>query len=130
MQQALQLAALAILTALLIRMQQGKEYGILLALAACAAAGVVLARVVQPLLTFVRELGEQTGLQPALLSPLWKVVGITLISRLSGAVCDDAGQKTLGELVRQGGEVLALCAALPLMRAVLALLSALSGGNG
>ena len=56
------------------------------------------------------------------------MLGITLICRLGAAVCADAGQKALGELVQRGGELLALCAALPLMRAVLQLLERLMGG--
>ena len=128
MQQALQLAALATLTALLAAALRGKEYGLLLSLAACVAAAVLLVEVLRPLLAFARELAEQTGLASALTAPLWKVLGITLICRLGAAVCADAGQKALGELVQRGGELLALCAALPLMRAVLELLERLMGG--
>lgn len=128
MQQALQIAALAMIAALLVNVLQGKEFGVLLALAACAAVGTLLVQMLQPLISFARELSEQTGLESGLLAPLWKVLGITMICRLGAAVCTDAGQKALGELVQRGGEVLALCAALPLMQAVLALLKTLSGG--
>lgn len=129
MQPVLQLAALAVVAALLSRMVPAKEFSILLPLAACGFVLGVLLEFLTPVLSFVRELEELAGLESALLEPLWKVLGITLVSRLGAQLCTDAEQKSLAELIRQGGEWLGIYAALPLLRAVLALMRGLLGGE-
>ena len=83
---------------------------------------------VAPILELARELQDLTGLESSLLVPLWKVLGITLICRLGTQICADAEQKAMSELIRRGGDVLSLYAALPLLRAVLTLLRGLMGG--
>ena len=128
MSQALQLTALAVVAALLVRMVPAKEFAQLLPLAACMAITVLVVEFLSPVLDFARELQEATGLEPALLTPLWKVLGITLVCRLGAQICLDAEQKTLAELIQRGGDVLGLYTALPLLRAVLTLLRGLMGG--
>ena len=128
MQQAMQLVALAAIAAILSGVVQAKGFDVLLVLAACTTAAVLLLELLRPLLSFAEELQDQIGVDEALMTPLWKVLGITLVCRMGTAVCTDAGQKALGELVQRGGELLALCAALPLMRAVLRMIQTLTGG--
>jgi len=128
MPQALQLTALAVIAALLVRTVPAKEFAVLLPLAAGLLVIGLLAEFLGPVLDFARELETLTGLESAVLVPLWKVLGITLVCRLGAQVCVDTEQKALAELVRRGGDVLGLYAALPLLRAVLQLLRGLMGG--
>ncbi len=128
MQQVLQLAALAVIAAMLTRLVPEKAFSVLLPLGTCLIALGLLVEFLSPVLDFARELQELVGLESALLEPLWKVLGITLVCRLGAQLCTDAEQKTLAELLRRGGDLLGLYAALPLLRAVLALLRGLVGG--
>ena len=128
MAQAMQMAALAVVTALLVRTVSAKEFSVLLPLAAGLLIIGLAAEYVAPILELARELQDLTGLESSLLVPLWKVLGITLICRLGTQICADAEQKALSELIRRGGDVLSLYAALPLLRAVLTLLRGLMGG--
>ena len=129
MEQAIQLVVLGVLAAVLAQIVQTRGFGSFLTLAVCVLAGVAAMQALRPLLAFARRLQQSVGLEYSLLAPLWKVLAITMVSRMGAEICRDAGQKALGELVGRGGEILALCAALPLMEAVLSLLQTLMGGG-
>lgn len=60
-----------------------------------------------------------TGLPAALFTPLAKVIGISLVTRFSCALCVDAGQSALSALLGTAGAVCALVCALPLVSALL-----------
>lgn len=60
-----------------------------------------------------------TGLPAALFTPLAKVIGISLVTRFSCALCADAGQSALSALLGTAGTVCALVCALPLVSALL-----------
>ena len=60
-----------------------------------------------------------TGLPAALVTPLAKVIGISLVTRCSCALCADAGQSALSALLGTAGAVCALVCALPLVSALL-----------
>ncbi len=60
-----------------------------------------------------------TGLPAALFTPLAKVIGISLVTRFSCALCADAGQSALSALLGTAGAVCALVCVLPLVSALL-----------
>lgn len=60
-----------------------------------------------------------TGLPAALFTPLAKVIGISLVTRFSCALCADARQSALSALLGTAGAVCALVCALPLVSALL-----------
>lgn len=60
-----------------------------------------------------------TGLPAALFTPLAKVIGISLVTRFSCALCADVGQSALSALLGTAGAVCALVCALPLVSALL-----------
>ena len=62
---------------------------------------------------------DLTGLPAALFTPLAKVIGISLVTRFSCALCADAGQSALSALLGTAGAVCALVCALPLVSALL-----------
>ena len=123
MAEVVQLAALAVVAALLTRLIPGKEFSILLPLAAGLVVMNLVVEFLRPVLSFAEELQALTGLESTLLEPVWKVLGITLVCRLGAQLCVDAEQKALAEIILRGGDVLGLYAALPLLRAVVALVS-------
>ena len=63
------------------------------------------------------ELLENTGLERELFTPLLKIIGISLVSRLGADLCKDAGQGALSSLVELSGTLCALLAAAPLLAA-------------
>ncbi len=119
--QAAVLCITAALLALVVR-RGSPESALLLTLGAAAAVLLSLAGSLKLLMDFLGRLVEESGLSRELFIPLYKTVGIALVVKLGGSLCRDAGESALSSVVETAGAVCALVAALPLLRAVLALL--------
>lgn len=63
--------------------------------------------------------GRAAGLSPAVLAPVLKTVGIAILTHISAEVCRDAKESGIAAFVETAGAAVALCVALPLLRAVL-----------
>ncbi|MDD6160041.1 MAG: SpoIIIAC/SpoIIIAD family protein [Oscillospiraceae bacterium] len=71
------------------------------------------------------ELSQTGGLTAATVKPVMKVTGIAVITRLASDLCQDAGEKALAGAVEMAGSLFALLAVIPLMSAVLELITQL-----
>ena len=91
-------------------------------------AGVVL---VMMLGTFsqvqagLEQLTGYAGLDEELTGPVYKVVVVAILSRLTSQVCRDAGEGTVALCCELAGTFAALCAIGPLLRRVLELIGGL-----
>ena len=91
-------------------------------------AGVVL---VMMLGTFsqvqagLEQLTGYAGLDEELTGPVYKVVVVAILSRLTSQVCRDAGECTVALCCELAGTFAALCAIVPLLRRVLELIGGL-----
>ena len=119
-----QAAALCVIAALLglVLRRSNPEITLLLALAAAAAVLLALAEPLTELLRFLERLAEQSGVSR---TPLYKTVGIALVVKVGGGLCRDAGESALAAALEFAGTVCALLTALPLLRAVLELVTEL-----
>ena len=115
----------ALLAALLRR--TGGEMALLLALAVCGAAVMLLAQPLEELKGFWEEAASWGQLPVQLFVPLVKTVGIALICRTGSDLCRDAGGSALASVVETAGAVCALLTAMPMLRAVLEMLMELMG---
>ena len=121
------LSALAVVAALCALTLRGKvpELAVVLAL----AAGVLLLGQAVDAMAAVRgltdSLAHTAGLSPNVWQPVWKTVGIGVMTRLSSAVCTDAGEGGVAAFLETAGTALALLTALPLIETVFDTLSAL-----
>ncbi|MCI8818478.1 MAG: stage III sporulation protein AD [Oscillibacter sp.] len=124
MELAVQAAVLCVVAALLsLVVRRGSpESALLLTLGATAVVVLSLAGSLESLMEFLGRLIEESGLSRELFVPLYKTVGIALVVKLGSSLCRDAGESALSSVVETAGAVCALLAALPLLRAVLALL--------
>ena len=100
-----------------------------LALALSLAAGAILLSSAMESLSAVRGLADSlsrtAGLSPQLWSTVWKVAGVGIVTRLSTALCKDAGEGGLAAFLETAGVALALLTALPLLETVLEVLGGL-----
>ena len=121
------LSALAVVAALCALTLRGKvpELAVVLAL----AAGVLLLGQAVDAMAAVRgltdSLAHTAGLLPNVWQPVWKTVGIGVMTRLSSAVCKDAVEGGVAAFLETAGTALALLTALPLIETVFDTLSAL-----
>ena len=124
MELSIQAAVLCVAAALLaLVVKRGSpESALLLTLGAAAVVLLSLAGSLETLVEFLGRLVEESGLSRELFIPLYKTVGIALVVKIGGSLCRDAGESALSSVVETAGAVCALLAALPLLRAVLALL--------
>lgn len=108
--------------------KQVKELSILMVIACCAIILALAARFLEPIVDFATELRILGQLDGDMVAILLKTAGVGLIAELASAVCEDAGEGTLGKMVRLCSSAAALYLALPLMTAVLTMIQGLLEG--
>lgn len=100
----------------------------LLSLGACTLILLLAVSFMTPVLELLQLLREMTGMTRAVTAPLYKSVGIGILTQISGAICEDAGEKTLSKAVEIGGTILSIYVTLPLLSALLSILQEALGG--
>lgn len=127
MEDALKLTALALTAAMLalVVKKQSPELSLTLILCACALGAGLLFNGFRPVLELARSLAKRAELDRDLTAPLWKSLGLGLLTEVSAAICTDAGQNALAKIVELGGGLLCIAVSLPLLQAVLALIEEL-----
>ena len=127
METAAKIAAVCLLGALLTALlkKTSPDTALLLALAVCVVVLTALARGLEEVTSFLRELLDWGGLSVELFAPLLKTVAIALISRVGGALCRDAGEGAMASLVEIAGAFAAILVSLPLFRAAWRMLEGL-----
>ena len=101
------------------------EFSLLLALAAGLWMLALAADGLGAAVALMKELADQAGLSEVLLEPVVKTVALSILTRLTAEVCRSAGEGGVAAFVETAGAVLALLAALPLVRAVAQLMGEL-----
>lgn len=130
METILKIAAVCVLAAILaLLLKKGSpEIGILITVAAAAAAFRFLLGQFRELTDFFEELAATANLGRELISPLYKSIGVALVVKIGGGLCRDAGESALAAVIETAGAVCALLVSLPLLGAVLSMLMELMNG--
>ena len=125
----MQVAAVGVAAAVLgvVLKKNTPELALLLVLCAglwilAAAAGTLRAAA-----ALMEELAAAAGVSDALLEPVAKTVALAILTRLTAEICRSAGEGGLACFVETAGTILALGAALPLVRAVMGLMAEMLG---
>lgn len=116
----MKLAALGVTAALCALVIRGRvpELAVALTLAAgCLLLGQAL-EAISGVRGLADRLAQTAGLSPEIWRPVWKIVGVGIVTRLSSAVCRDAGEGGVAAFLETTGAALALFAALPLVESV------------
>lgn len=127
MSSALSLAAAAVAAAVCaaVLKKRAPEIGMVLIIAAAAMILGQAVGSVGEVVGFLDELADTAGLSPAVLTPVFKTVGIALVSHSAAEVCRDAQEGGLASAVETAGAALALAAVLPLLKTVLGMITGL-----
>lgn len=123
----LKIAAVAISASLCAAVvkKQVKELALVLAMAAGAVILTAALGALESVRELLDELAQLAGLEPAVLAPVVKTVGVAIITRVAVEVCKDAGEGGIAAFVEIAGSAVALYLALPLVRAVLSAITGL-----
>ena len=113
----------ALLAVLLHR--SGGEMALLLSLAVCGVAAMVLIEPLEELRDFWEDAAAWGELPVELFTPLIKTVGIALLSRTGSDLCRDAGEGAIASVLETAGAVAAIAVSLPLFRSAWELLRSL-----
>ena len=124
----IQAAALGLAGALIsvLLRKSAPELGLALSVAISVVAAGLAVGLFRDLKEIVELAGEQTGLSPAIISPVLKCVGIGVVTRLSVELCKDAGQGAIASAVELCGTACAMVTALPLIRALMEMIGDLA----
>lgn len=127
MNEILKVAAAAIVAAVcaVVVRKQAPEIGLLLAICAGALFLLYCSGSLRSIMDFMDKLAETGGLSAGIVAPVIKVTGIAVITRLAADFCRDAQEGALAGAVEIAGSALAMLAVLPLMSAVLEMLTEL-----
>lgn len=101
------------------------ELSLLLGLSAGLCAAVLCARMVGEIGETLRVLALNSKLEPVMLAPVLKCLGIGLVTELAKELCKDAGEGTLAAFTELCGTLCALYATLPLLRSLLSVIEEL-----
>lgn len=74
---------------------------------------------------FLTSLAKAAQISPAILTIVFKAIGISIITKLSADVCRDAGQSSVASGVELAGAFSALYISLPLFKTVMSMIESL-----
>jgi len=120
MELLLKVAAVAVTAAVCagILRRNSPEFAIPVLLAAGVLIFWMTAQAVVEVVASISRLAQVAQLDAALVEPVIKVIGLSIIARITGEVCRAAGEGGVAAFVDVAGTFLALAAALPLVNAV------------
>ena len=99
------------------------ELGLALGIAISLLAAGFAVELLDGLGDIIQLAREQTGLSPAVVGPVFKCVGIGVVTRIAADMCKDGGQSAVASAVELCGTACAMTAALPLVRSLLEMIS-------
>lgn len=104
-----------------------KEFGLLLAMAACCMGAAAAFTFLEPVVELLRELESAARLGGGSLEILLKCTGIAMVAELAGLICRDGGNGALGKTVQLLASAAILYLSVPLIRMFLNLLQEILG---
>ena len=104
-----------------------EDMALLLTLAACCMLMITAAEYLVPMLRFLDRLQAVGKLDPELMEILLKTAGLGILSEITSQICSDAGNAALCKGIRIGCSVVILWLSLPLLSALMDLVTEVIG---
>ena len=124
---AVKIAAAAVTAALcaMVVRTQSPEIALALGIGACALIVLSCSGALASVVELADKLARTGGLSAQVVEPVMKTAGIAIVTRLAADFCKDAQEGGLASAVELAGTALALSVTLPLVTAVLDVLTEL-----
>ena len=121
MTEVMKIAAVAVVAVICssILKKQTPELATVLALTAGAIILGFSLTSLEAVISFMDSLSDTAGLSPAVLSPVLKAPGISIISHITAEICRDSKETGLATIVETSAAALVLLVSLPLLQSVL-----------
>lgn len=104
-----------------------KDMASLLVLAVCMMLALTAGQYLRPVLDFMAELEEISGIDENMVGVLMKIVGIGIVSEISVLVCADAGNASIGKALHFLSAMVMLSLSVHLFRSLLQILQEILG---
>lgn len=127
MELILKISGLVILSAVFITILRRylPEQSLILSLAAVFAVFAIAGKSIQSAIGMTEKLASLAHIAPNQLTPLLKVLGITVLTKFTTDFCKDAGSSGLAGMIELVGNVMAIIASLPLLDSMIQLVTSL-----
>lgn len=113
---------MAALCAVMLR-KHGAEFAVLIVLALGVWVLSLVSQSLGQVYAGLERLAALAKIDDALIRPVIKVVGLSIVTRVTGEVCRGVGESGIAAYVEVAGTFLALAASLPLVSAVVELMA-------
>ena len=117
-----------ILIALILGLALGKDMSILLSLAVCAMGTAVAVSYLEPVINLLKQLQNLSAIKSDTMEVLFKILGIALLSEITGMICADAGNSAAQKMLKILSFAGILWVSIPVFEAVILLLQQILGG--
>lgn len=104
-----------------------KELFLMLGVAACCVVGLSAVSYLQPVIELLQRLERIGNLNTQMISILFKVVGISVVTEIAVLVCKDVGNGALGRILHLLGTSAILWITIPLFEEFIALIEDILG---
>ena len=101
------------------------EISLLLVIALVSVIVYMAGDTAREIITYIKELSNETGMSALFISPVIKTVGIALVTEMTSKVCKDGGQSAVSSAIELVGALAALYVSMPVIRSVLDMLKGL-----
>lgn len=112
------IAMISAIAAIAIR-KQAPELALVLSLCAGAFVIFVCTGAMASVVEFVKDISSAANISNAIVSPLIRTVGISIVTKLASDACSDSGSAMLASCVELAGSIIAVIISLPLLSAVI-----------
>lgn len=106
---------------------QNKDISLLLIIVVCSMSLIGTISYFEPIIDFVQKLIRIGNISNEYLQILFKIMGIGLISQVSGLICQDAGNQSLAKVLQIVTTTVILCICVPLLEEILMLIESIMG---
>lgn len=107
--------------------KKDQDFGLLLTMAVCSMAAIIILHYLQPVFVFLNTLEEMGNLRNDHLLILLKAVGIAVATEIASLSCAEAGSGSLGKIINMLGSAVILYISLPMFYALLELIRNILG---
>ena len=120
--------ALVTVIAILVLRKRVEELALVMTVLCISVLSFFAVTMLQPVLDTVSRLEELSGINTAVMAPVFKTALIGILTNVGAGICSDSGEGGIAKMVELCGTVMALYLSTPLISAVLELLDSLLGG--
>lgn len=107
--------------------KQGKDFSIVISICVCSMVMILGAAYLEPVLVFLRQLESLAQLENSMVSILFKVAGIGILSEIAGMICADAGNASMSKVLHILSTAVILWLSIPIFNEMLDLIQNILG---